>query len=154
MKERYRQALNLRQGKKTFKEIGDAIGVSSSRAREIVLKAQRLVDIEPVSPLSLDALSTRTANALRAENLDDREKVLAWITAEKPTPKKIPNIGGMSINEIRQWLGLGPDETPCHKPRYIVSASDLAISKAIKLLERNGFTVMRDSQVKTTPAGV
>ncbi len=130
-KQRYDLAARLRAEKKTFRQIGEALGVGPQRAREMVMKAERMKN---AGAHWTDGLSTRTGFALRRAGFESREALESTIAAKGLKVGDFVEIGPKAIAEIRQWLGL--EECAVGKP-----ATEVAIRRAIAMLERNGYRV-------------
>ena len=73
---RRRRIVELRESGKTFREIGEALGVSRSYAQSLYSRAVRRM-LRSGDPLA--ALSQRARNCLAREGLETREQVIAVI---------------------------------------------------------------------------
>ncbi|MCP5230680.1 MAG: hypothetical protein H6948_01055 [Zoogloeaceae bacterium] len=128
MNERQAKALQLREEGKTFKEVGEALGVSTERARQIFATAQRKKNAPRIT--WTDGLEPKLANALIAARYTSRDDVRAAVERGEIAVKNgrgtVPWIGPASVAEIRAWLGMESAE----------------IADAIALLERHGYTVI------------
>lgn len=138
--QRHEQAAALRKEKKTFREIGVALGVAPHRAREIVLKAERMARQEPCWTVGL---SSRTGYALRRAGFESREQLQAAAIKGKLVVGAYYEIGKIAIAEVMVWLGLLAAAD--YKPKPPVRA--VAIQRAIALLEANGYLVEKASIV-------
>jgi hypothetical protein len=97
MKERYQIVYDLRQARKTFKEIGVAMGCSRSGAEHIYRKACDARWEEKNDPFGV-ALSTRMKNALR----DYRDSGESLFNGRALDPKKIADTGYKKLSAIDQ----------------------------------------------------
>src|SRR5262249_4717322 len=96
-------ALALRQGGKTFAIIGQELGLSLERARQIVKKAERLAN----APRWYDNLPSRAIGILYARGLLDcpeHEAALALAQVSTRELMQTPNFGQVSLNALRAWL--------------------------------------------------
>ncbi len=119
-KQRYEQAAQLRAEKKTFRQIGEALGVGPSRARQMVLRAERIRKVEEsridlISAIPVDAsgaidlstpiesleLTQRTANCLKAEEIFTFNDLIKWRSIDL---LKTTNLGKKGIVEIESVL--------------------------------------------------
>jgi hypothetical protein len=100
---RYRNALEMRRTGKTFREIGDALGVTGGRASQMCERAERMEQADKAGyGLSVRAINT-LACALNLSTHDlTPELVARELTIKKLT--EVPNAGVKTINEIRLWL--------------------------------------------------
>jgi hypothetical protein len=97
------RALALRQAGATYAEIGDALGLSLERARQIVLKARRLSD----DPHWYDALPMRAQNFLHSMNLAELPEREAAIVVARFTRRELlaaSNVGKGAVAAITAWL--------------------------------------------------
>ena len=108
--DRRKTANSLRKQGYTFKQIGETLGVTGSRAREIVNKEERLSK-RPVS--WMDGLSVRTRNGLSCEEkYKEKENVIRALKSgeisdnPKNGARKIPNFGKKSLAELINHLEL------------------------------------------------
>jgi hypothetical protein len=94
--------------KKTFREIGEAIGTSRERAAHIYHRDKELHErYEQGDPFL--GLSIRVKNVCRNAGLKNREEIAAAIKNGQLHPKKSLHYGWKSHSEILIWLGL-PDK--------------------------------------------
>jgi len=111
--ERWGQAYRLRQEGKTFKAIGEILGVSASRASQLALRGDQetkrkayydyrtlFFSESPDSIRTLD-LSIRVLNCLRPENIQTIKELSAITDNEL---LRIPNLGKKSLREIKDVL--------------------------------------------------
>jgi len=90
---RHFYALDLRRKNHTYSEIGDALGVSGSRAAQIVSRAER----EESRPKDdLHNLSTRIANVFRAEGFSTYDTAKLALINGDIHPSKTANYGKIS----------------------------------------------------------
>lgn len=82
-------------------ELARGLGITSTRVRQVLNKADKL-ELAGQSYNLIDKLSVRTRNCLQTWNLDSVEEVRAAMA--DGSIKKIPNLGKVSLEEIRQWL--------------------------------------------------
>ena len=86
--ERHKRAIHLREwGRCRFREIGEALGVSASRAREIYREG---VSRRDGTPECFHGLTYRTIHVLKNLNLWDREAVLAAVGMLGAVPSPHP----------------------------------------------------------------
>jgi hypothetical protein len=102
-KERREMAYSLRQEGKTYREIGEVLGVSHGRAAQLVKRVERAKAwTESSHPRHwTGGLSVRTANGLWNNGCETVED------AARLTDKElldIPNFGVRSLVELRLWL--------------------------------------------------
>ena len=136
-KQRYELAAKLRSEKKTFRKIGEALGVGPQRARQIVMKAEQM---QNAAPRWTDGLRPRTGNSLRVAGFKSREEVELLLANKGLSVGDVYEIGQKAIDEIRHWLGLEAFQKS-------KSGTEAAITRAIMLLERNGYRVEKMSNV-------
>jgi hypothetical protein len=114
-KSRLMFAYNLRKQRLTFKQIGERMGVSSGRAREIFRMAEWMVNH---GEHWTDGLSTRSANCLCNNDINSREAALEAYQSGKLNPDtKFGNPGTRSYGwkshkEVAKWLGLPEPQKP------------------------------------------
>jgi hypothetical protein len=97
------RVLALRQGGATYAEIGDALGLSLERARQIVKAAQRLID----DPHWYDVLPMRAQTFLHSMNLaalPEREAAIAIARFTRRELLVAPNVGKGAVAAITDWL--------------------------------------------------
>jgi hypothetical protein len=107
--------LALRQGGATYAEIGDALGLSLERARQIVLKARRLTD----DPHWYDALPMRAQTFLHIHDLAELPEREAAIAVARLTRRELlaaPNVGKGAVAAITDWLDRHGLESQPEKP--------------------------------------
>lgn len=104
--ERHKRAIHLREwGHCRFREIGEALGVGASRAREIYREG---VSRRDGTPECFHGLTYRTIHVLNNLNLRNREAVLAAVMDGRLSVKEGPRrYGRKKHQEILSWLGLG-----------------------------------------------
>lgn len=100
-RQRYKLALRLRKDGQTFKTIGNCLGVSRNRARDIVTHSEYL---ERREPNPINELSTRARNGLgnilcKSDFTPDDVALLT--TLDLIT---CPNMGRATIHLIQAWL--------------------------------------------------
>jgi len=96
-------ALALRQGGKTFAIIGQELGLSLERARQIVKKAERLAN----APRWFDPLPMRAQTFLHNMNLTALPEIEAAIAVARLSRRELlaaPNIGRGAADAIAAWL--------------------------------------------------
>lgn len=99
--DRWEQAYNLRAAGYTYVKIGKEIGVSTERARSIVLiHAERLKQ----SKGWLNGLSARSASALKKNGFKSKDEVQTSFS--NGDLEKTQFIGPAILNEIKCWLDL------------------------------------------------
>jgi hypothetical protein len=131
-------ALEMRKLGNTFKEIGEHLGVSPSRASQIYYRAASLERMGRQPHKWTHGLTTKTANALISAGFIDKDEVIASLESGKlginsVTGKgKFYGINHHTISEILLWTGAD-------------SASIPSIQAAITLLEAHGYNVTRPS---------
>ncbi len=136
MNDKHIAALEMKKLGKTFKEIGDDLGVSSGRARQIYLRAVGLERMGKQPHKWTHGLSTKTANVLINAGFTDKNEVIAGLKAGEfginPITEKAKfyGIGHHTISEISLWAGADPASLP-------------SIQAAIALLETHGYTVTK-----------
>ena len=100
--ERLRLVLEMRDARScTFREIGDAIGVSSVRARDLYYQSKRVKGLKWVD-IGIDELSVRARNGLHNHGLKSKSEVSALTHKQL---LDIPNFGYRSLLEVIEWLG-------------------------------------------------
>ncbi|MGH8587373.1 MAG: hypothetical protein ACREWE_14725 [Gammaproteobacteria bacterium] len=109
MTERQERAARLRQQGLTFREIGQAMGVTAARASQMVAVAQRR---EEQKDHWTAGLSTHIRNALLAKRFRSRAEVEAAlevgaIAVRTDGRGTIPTLGRKGIAELRQWVRHG-----------------------------------------------
>jgi len=107
--EREREALSMRRDKRTFGEIGRAIGVSTNQARVVFLKAEKKDRTAAACPEHNAAmfLGVRAVHCFRNHNIDvlsDPKAHIAVARFSKSDLETIPNLGQNSIRQISEWL--------------------------------------------------
>jgi hypothetical protein len=96
------RALALRQSGLTFAAIGGALGVSVERARQIVLRAERLAN----HPHWSDKLPVRAANFLRWQGLAELPEIEAAQAVAKLSRLELlihPNFGRGACDALQAW---------------------------------------------------
>jgi hypothetical protein len=96
-------ALALRQAGATFAVIGEELGVSLERARQIVHKAERLIN----GPRWYDRLPTRAQTFLHNANLAALPEIEAATAVAQYSHRElliIPNLGRGAVGAIAEWL--------------------------------------------------
>ena len=96
-------AYNLRRCGHTYRSIGDALGVSLSRARDLTLKATRKLARERDA---LSDLPTRVGNCLKAGGYRTRAEVIQGIESGELSPRTLINYGRHSHEVVCRWLGI------------------------------------------------
>jgi hypothetical protein len=109
------QALALRQGGRTYAEIGVALGVSLERARRITCKAERFA----LEPHWSDTLPVRAIYLLDNRGLIDLPEIEAARALAQLSARELlstSNFGRVALGALRAWLaGHGfklPPESP------------------------------------------
>lgn len=137
-KDRYFQALSLREKGKTFREIGLALNVCTPRARQLANKGKLMK--ENPEPKWLKGLEHIIALRIKRIYNNKREVIAALKNGDIGIKKgrvcgTIENIGKISISKLYEWLDIS-------EPEIIrKSASPASIEKAKKLLEYNGYQI-------------
>jgi hypothetical protein len=108
---RRRRIVELRESGKTFREIGEALGVSRSYAQSLYSRAVRRM-LRSGDPLA--ALSQRARNCLAREGLETREQVIAVIARGLLHPQRNPLYGPKTHAEICHWAGVRSDGPAFH----------------------------------------
>jgi hypothetical protein len=117
MNDRYIKVLELRAEGKTLQAIGEILGVSRTRAQQILTKASAqaalskvegfLSDDEPMIKLGLQ---TRTLKALERQGFltvgDARKLLEAW----EREPQYLRNVGPFALEDLREKLDLHSQE--------------------------------------------
>ena len=130
MNERMKQALALRKEVKTFKAIGLALGISASRARELVNEAEWLTRNGRVPPDWASDLDPRIFNALRSAGFTSQQSIVDGL--KTGDLRKIPGIGATSISILCEYFNLD-------------QPSDV-LSRAIKVVQAHGYVVTKAKQ--------
>lgn len=136
MNDKQISALKMRAAGSTFKEIGDFLGVSKSRASQIYYKAARYECQGKKHNEWTDGLSLKVANALISAGFSSKEEVVEGLQSGKigvnPMTGNgyVPGVGHHGISEILLWTGADPSNFP-------------AIKKAIALLRAHGYEVYK-----------
>jgi len=103
--ERHKTAIHLREFRRyRFRQIGEILGVSACRARDIYRQG---ISRRDHTPECFHGLTYRTVQILNNLLLQNREEVLAAVVSGRLTPKRGPrNHGKKTQMEILCWLGL------------------------------------------------
>jgi len=137
MNERFCIALKLRKDGKTFRQIGQELGISHGRASEIYHKAKNLEKSGKLPPKWTHGLRTKVAQALIDSGFKSKQEVINGIKSGqiKLIPRSgrstIAGIGSQSLEEIAIWAGLASPE-------------ENAINHAIILLKSHGYSISRE----------
>lgn len=110
MREKQQRVYFLREEKATFREIGNVLGISSNRAREIYVQALHKIKLSE-DPATRDfcALSMRACNVLWNYDLTTREKAIAAIKAGAFEKKnRVRNCAEHTYRELCAWAGVTP----------------------------------------------
>lgn len=123
---RWLQADELRESGKTFREIGAALGVTETQARNLAFRGAMRRKRGPTDQTSLDALTAGAQSALWS--LDcytrvDAERVLR----SGVRVGSVPGLGAIRAREIAGWLGVpviesGARSSSASRPRGAVPA--------------------------------
>ena len=137
-------SLNLRLGQ-VQRTLGFAVSLSVRRDRS---------GKPAPKATAFEGLSQRIQNVFAAEEIATREAARALFDENFDPIRKLPKLGATSLASVARWLGHS-------SPRGTVLGSknfDARLSKAISLLERNGYEVTRrpeyldpESQVQIFP---
>lgn len=131
---RYETALRLRKEGKLFREIAAVLGVSGSRARQMVLWAANPRPAQ--EPRWTDGLREQVANALRAHGFKGIEEVRRVCERQEfgvgQGHQYVAGLGKKGVAEVYAWVGIS------QKPS---AAQQQAVKSAIKFLERMGYRV-------------
>ena len=113
--ERVHLAWQLRESGLGFKEIGERMGISSSRAQQIYSREKwRLVRPE----LWDGFLSVRASNCLHNCGINSREETMEAYQSGRIRPLKHPrNYGWKTHKEVAEWLGLPEPKKPVPAPK-------------------------------------
>ena len=105
LSEQHKTVIHLREvGRASFREIGEKLGVTRSRAHAIYRAG---VSRRDHTPECFHGLKYRTVHTLEGLYLQNREEVLAAVVAGRLTAKQGPrNHGRQAEIEILSWLGL------------------------------------------------
>lgn len=156
---RVRSAMAMRAAGATYVSIGDSLGVTAERARQICLehevrKRRRARGIGPKKPEWHAGLSLESVRELRRAGLLCREACLQLLQDDLsiyrgkrivvPSHRrdataqifKEDTVSLRALNEVRVWLG----GEPFLLPRRVVTRAELA--RAVKLLQENGYIVL------------
>ena len=134
MNDKQISALKMRASGSTFKEIGDFLGVSKSRASQIYYKAARYERQGKKHNEWTYGLSQKVANALISAGFSSKEEVIEGLRSDEigvnPVTGNgnVPGIRHHGISEILLWAGADPSGFP-------------AIKAAIALLKAHGYEV-------------
>lgn len=134
MNDKQISALKMRESGSTFKEIGDHLGVSKSRASQIYYKAARYERQGKKHNEWTYGLNQKVANALISAGFSSKEEVIEGLKSGKiginPITGNgvIPGIRHHGISEISLWAGTDSSNLP-------------AIQAAIALLKAHGYVV-------------
>ena len=97
------QALTLRQDGATYAAIGQALGISQARAKQIVSKAERRAN----NPHWADTLPTRAASFLKRACLLDLSEAVAAAAVAKLSRREVlsdQNVGKGAVAAMAEWL--------------------------------------------------
>jgi len=136
MNDRQISALKMRTSGSTFKEIGDYLGVSPSRASQIYYKAARYERQGKKHNEWTYGLDQKVANALISAGFSSKEEVIERLRAGEIGVSpitgngNIPGIHHHGISQISLWAGADSSSLP-------------AIKAAIALLEAHGYVVRK-----------
>lgn len=106
--ERLRKVIHLRKKeKRTFRYIGNALGISYTRAQQLYDKAlAKIKEHEGNRDSILAGFSVRIKNCLKRQNLRDEESIIAAIKSGKLHPNFTRNYGWVSHRQVCKKLGL------------------------------------------------
>lgn len=96
--ERQRIALEMRRAGKKLHEIGEALDISTTRARQLIERAQFIEDQSAWA----EGLPSRYVTALVARGLTSRAAVEAAVT--EGTLSRLPGIGKDCYTTVIEWL--------------------------------------------------
>jgi len=126
----------MRRAGKTFKEIGQSIGVSPSRASQVYYRALSLDNMTKQPHKWTYGLETKTANALISAGFESKDEVIASLNSGELGIDPITGRGTFygiaqkSISEILQWAGEDAALLP-------------TVQAAISLLTLHGYNVTK-----------
>jgi hypothetical protein len=149
---RYDEAKSLRDAGLTLKEVGAALGVSGSRAREMletVARRERQLAEEAEDPSLVPwwrGLKNHTVGQLELRGFDSRDACMALAADDLTTYLREKRLSLAIVNEVRGWLGVAP-YVPI--PRV---ASTAELERARRLLERHGWRVEPPNAPPSRPA--
>ena len=156
---RYEEAKRLRDSGMTYKDVGERMGVSSTRAREMVISMERKLRWirfraeNPKPKKWYEGLSFATSNRLHECGFSSREDclilakddlqmfnrcvVLPWWETDRGMWRfSNKKLSLKVVNEVRLWLGVKE-----FVPKARV-ASHSEIERARRLLESHGYKVL------------
>lgn len=109
-------AYQLRKQGLSFREIGERMGISSVRARQLYLAAKCKLTREPHWT---DGLSVQSANCLNNCNINSREEAMeAYQSGKLRVGNGRPrNYGWKTHKEVAKWLGLPEPQKPSVRVR-------------------------------------
>lgn len=129
LKERERLVINMRfEGRRTYREIGEALGVSSSRARQILAKAFRRIRNEKNTAYIregyhavLERRKQQKEEARNAADPEERLRILSGITlldADLPvhTRSFLSDLGILTLGQLVGALETDPNSILIHWP--------------------------------------
>lgn len=102
---RYRKAAELRESGKTFREIGEALGVKGGWARQMALSGLKLRERGTGEPNSLAALTASARSALWHHDCHTRKDAEATFR-NGVRVGSVPGLGIATALEIARWLGV------------------------------------------------
>ena len=134
--ERKIKANQLRKEKLTYKAIGNALGVTATRARQMVYEFRAS---ENTPPDELDGLSTRAKHTLKANGYTTREKIILGLACGKLSASnergfRIPNYGKLMHAEICAWASM----------EKCLPSNESTIHKYKDFLEKHGYSVTKN----------
>lgn len=157
MTERYEEAKRLRDSGMTYKAVGLSLGVCATRAYRIIKDGDLRIETEKRRQAYRpwhDGLRGYVAMELDRVGIKSREDCMRLASNDLPVrggsvtmpgwklrgwPEDTLKLKIAVLNEVRSWLGV-PAFVP--KPR---TASAKELERAIRLLERHGFSVIKPS---------
>ena len=86
-------------------------------------------------------LSVRAANCLLTARFETKEQAKAALESDWYSIMQIKNMGEVCFLEVCAWVGIQDPRPP--KRKTPPQASQHTIHAAIKMLERNGYTVTK-----------
>ncbi len=105
MNDRYLTAFDMKNEGKNLREIGDALGVSKERARQMILRGERItanIAKGVVCEKIFDGMNLQTKHYLSKNDIKSYAALKEAL--DNGVLEKIEGIGEQRIEQIRKWL--------------------------------------------------
>ena len=142
LRERYFKALQLRDDGMTFGEVGNQLGCSATRARDIVCKAVDRIEECPLdAPREIPVIMQR----LKKYGFDSKEKIIEGLKQGiiHPRNKKLWYYGAGSHKILCDWVGFNDERKEKNisndQTKMYVPDAPRNVQVIVRLLARFGF---------------